>query len=195
MSAPAGVARRGFADPVLDAQRSFRAVLEAMARPGRLFTVAAPPEPPPPLCPAAAAMVLTLADADTPLWTDAGAQAEAWARFHCGCPVVPGPEAASFALATGAPPALSGLAPGTEEAPERGATLILQVALLEPGGGWRLTGPGIEREHRLRVAPLPPGFAAAWEANRACFPCGVDLILCAGDLVAALPRTVRIEEY
>jgi len=44
------------------------------------------------------------------------------------------------------------------------------------------------------VAGLPPGFLAEWEANRALFPRGVDVILCAGDHLAALPRTVRIEE-
>ncbi|HZF78124.1 MAG TPA: phosphonate C-P lyase system protein PhnH [Acetobacteraceae bacterium] len=50
------------------------------------------------------------------------------------------------------------------------------------------------REHRLLVGGLPPGFVAAWGANRARFPRGIDVILCAGDRVAALPRTVRIEE-
>ncbi len=187
-------ARRGFADPVPDAQRSFRAALEAMARPGRVLAVTAPPEPPPPLCPAAAAMLLTLVDAGTSLWTDAGAEAEAWARFHCGCQVTPQLGAAAFALATGAAPDLLLLDPGTEEEPARGATLILQVAALEPGHGLRLTGPGIEREHRLHIDPLPPGLVAAWEVGRARFPRGVDLILCAGDRLAALPRTVRIEE-
>jgi alpha-D-ribose 1-methylphosphonate 5-triphosphate synthase subunit PhnH len=187
-------ALRGFADPVLDAQASFRAVLEAMARPGRVLPVARPPEPPSPLCPAAAAVVLTLVDAETPLWTDAGPEAEGWARFHCGCPVVASAGEAAFVLALGTPPELAALRAGTEEEPESGATLILQVTSLEAGRGLRLSGPGIEREHRLLVGGLPPGFVAAWGANRARFPRGIDVILCAGDRVAALPRTVRIEE-
>jgi alpha-D-ribose 1-methylphosphonate 5-triphosphate synthase subunit PhnH len=33
-----------------------------------------------------------------------------------------------------------------------------------------------------------------WRRNHALFPRGVDLILCAGDKLTALPRTVAIEE-
>ncbi|TCZ55004.1 phosphonate C-P lyase system protein PhnH [Roseicella aquatilis] len=183
----------GFADPALDAQRCFRAVLEAMARPGRVQRIAAGPEAPPPLGPAAATVLLTLADADTPVWLDAGPQAAAWLRFHAGCPIVAAPGEAGFALACGAPPPLHDLAPGSEEEPQRSATLILQVAFLAEEGGWRLTGPGIEHEHRLRVDGAPPGFAADWAGNRALFPRGIDLILCAGDRLAALPRTTRLE--
>lgn len=89
-------------------------------------------------------------------------------------------------------PPLASLDAGTEEEPQRAATLILQVAGLSAGAGWRLTGPGIAAEHRLAVAGLPAGFAAAWAANGARFPRGVDLILCAGARLAALPRTTRI---
>ena len=184
----------GFADPVLDAQAAFRAVLEATSRPGRVLRAGAGLKPPAPLNQAAAAVLLALADADTPLWLDAGADAEAWLRFHCGAPVVAEAGAAAFVLATGTPPALAALDHGTEEEPQRGATLVVQVAALEEGQGWRLTGPGIEREHRLRVTGAPEGFLAAWAANRKAFPCGVDLVFCAGDRLAALPRTVMIAE-
>jgi alpha-D-ribose 1-methylphosphonate 5-triphosphate synthase subunit PhnH len=144
--------------------------------------------------PAAAAVLLALADAGTALWHDAGADADAWLRFHAGAPGAAHPAEAAFVLARGAPPALATLHPGTEEEPERGATLVVQVAALEEGAGWRLTGPGIEHEHRLRVDGLPPGFVAQWAASRALFPRGVDVILCAGDRIAALPRTVAIAE-
>jgi alpha-D-ribose 1-methylphosphonate 5-triphosphate synthase subunit PhnH len=180
----------GFADPVLDAQASFRAVLEAMSRPGRVELVVAPPELPPGISPAAAAVLLTLVDAATPLRLSAGAEAEAWVRFHCGCPLVR--DGAAFVLDAGA--TLASLDPGTEEEPERGATLILEVARLETGSGWRLKGPGIEHAHRLRVEGAPPGFVADWAANRARFPRGVDVILCAGTRIAALPRSVAIAE-
>ncbi|WP_198368951.1 phosphonate C-P lyase system protein PhnH [Roseomonas rosulenta] len=184
----------GFADPVLDAQACFRAVLEAMSRPGRVVTAGAALRPPAPLMPAAAAVLLTLADADTPLWSDAGADAEAWLRFHCGAPFAAAPGDAAFVLVTGAPPTLETLQAGTEEKPQHGATLVLQVAGLEPGRGWRLTGPGIEHEHRLAVAGAPDGFIGAWAANHARFPRGVDVVLCAADRLAALPRSVAIAE-
>ncbi|MCA3414980.1 MAG: phosphonate C-P lyase system protein PhnH, partial [Roseomonas sp.] len=45
----------GFADPVLDAQASFRAILEAMSRPGRIQRIEARITPPAPLCSAAGA--------------------------------------------------------------------------------------------------------------------------------------------
>jgi alpha-D-ribose 1-methylphosphonate 5-triphosphate synthase subunit PhnH len=184
----------GFADPVLDAQAAFRAVLEAMSRPGRVVAAGSALRPPAPLMPAAAAVLLALADADTPLWSDAGEEAQAWLRFHCGAPFVAAAPEAAFALASGAPPALEALAAGSDEKPQHGATLVLQVAALDPGSGWRLTGPGIAHEHRLSVGGAPAGFVAAWAANRARFPRGVDVVLCAGDRLAALPRTVAIEE-
>jgi alpha-D-ribose 1-methylphosphonate 5-triphosphate synthase subunit PhnH len=180
----------GFADPVLDAQAAFRAVLEAMSRPGRVQAILPPPELPSGLSPAAAAMLLTLVDAATPLRLAAGAEAEAWVRFHCGCPLLR--DGAAFVLDPAA--SLLDLDAGTDEEPERGATLILDVAALEEGAGWRLTGPGIQHEHRLRVIGAPPGFVADWARNRARFPRGVDAILCAGTRIAALPRSVRIEE-
>jgi alpha-D-ribose 1-methylphosphonate 5-triphosphate synthase subunit PhnH len=183
----------GFAEPVLDAQRCFRAVLDAMARPGRVQHLAGLPAPPAPLGAAAAAVLLTLVDTDTPVWLDAGAAAEAWLRFHAGAPIVPAPADAAFLLASDPPPALRDLAQGTEEEPHRSATLIVQVAALEEGEGWRLTGPGIEHAHRLRVIGLPGDFAAAWQANHALFPRGVDLVFCAGDRLAALPRTTALE--
>ncbi|MDN3565491.1 phosphonate C-P lyase system protein PhnH [Paeniroseomonas aquatica] len=184
----------GFAAPVPAAQSCFRALLEAMSRPGLIQTLTALPEAPAPLAPAAAAAILTLADADTPVWTDAGPAAEAWLRFHAGCPLVADPAAASFLLATASPPDLALPDAGTEEEPHRSATLVLQVAALEAGAGWTLSGPGIETTHRLHAAGLPAGFAAAWAANAARFPRGVDLVLCAGDSLAALPRTTRLEE-
>ncbi|MBP0495368.1 phosphonate C-P lyase system protein PhnH [Roseomonas indoligenes] len=184
----------GFADPVVDAQSTFRAVLEAMARPGRVQRLPAPPAPPAPLSPAAGAVLLALADGETPLWLDAGADASEWARFHAGCPVAADAGGAEFVLAVGTPPALSALEAGTDEDPHRSATLILQVAALEEGTGWRLTGPGIEHEHRLHVTGAPDGFLAQWAANRALSPRGVDVILCAGDRVAALPRGTSIKE-
>ena len=78
-------------------------------------------------------MLLTLVDADTPVWLDAGADAAAWLAFHAGCPLVVSPGDAAFVLACGAPPLLGSLALGTDEEPHRSATLVLQVAALEAG--------------------------------------------------------------
>jgi len=187
----------GFADPVLDAQACFRAVLDAMAHPGRIV-VADAPDPPTPLDPATAAVLLTLVDAETPLWLDdALAPAGSWIGFHCGAALVARDKAA-FGLAMGGPePAgttLAGFRTGTDDAPEDGATVILQVAALGRGRALRLSGPGLAAPAVLRVDGLAAGFVAEWAANHAGFPRGVDLILCAGRHLAALPRSVRVEE-
>jgi alpha-D-ribose 1-methylphosphonate 5-triphosphate synthase subunit PhnH len=184
----------GFANPVLDAQASFRAILEAMSRPGRIQRIDARISPPAPVYSAAGAALLSLSDADTPLWLDAGDTVAEWLRFHCGAPITSDISAARFVLACGAAPSLAALDIGTDEDPQLGATLILQVAGLVAGDGWRLTGPGIQHEHRLRVLGAPAGFVAAWARNQALFPRGVDVLLCAGDSIAALPRSVAITE-
>ncbi len=185
--------RPAFQDPVFGAQESFAALMNAMARPGRIQRCAALPDLPPGLEPAAAAALLTLADAETPLWTDATGEAREWIAFHTGAPFAE-LGAAQFALALGAMPKLALLNPGSDETPQESATLILQLAALDDSTGWRLTGPGIEHEHRLAATGLPDDFATQWAANRAQFPRGLDLILCAGSRLAALPRTTRLAE-
>ena len=182
----------GFADPERAAQRVFRVVLDAMARPGSIGRVAGPPALPPGLRPAAAAILLTLADADTPVWTDAGDAATAWLAFHTGCACVTEPDGAFFAHAHRAPPPLPLLRQGSAAAPQLSATLILEVASLRAGGGWRLAGPGIDGEARLAVDGLPARFLAELAENAARYPSGVDVLLCAGDRIAALPRTTRV---
>ena len=188
----------GFADPVRDSQATFRAVLDAMARPGRIVTPPLPVGtlPAAGLGPATAAVALTLCDFETPVWLDPALSAAApWLRFHCGAPVIEDPGKAAFAFAQGpeALPALDRFDLGSEEYPDRSTTLILEVAGLEAEGGLRLTGPGIEDESRLAVAGLAAGWWQARAALGILFPLGLDLILVAGDRLAALPRTTRVE--
>jgi alpha-D-ribose 1-methylphosphonate 5-triphosphate synthase subunit PhnH len=183
-----------FNDTVFGAQEAFRALMDAMARPGRIQRCDVLPDLPEALSPAAAAALLALTDAETPVWTDATGEAREWIAFHTGAPLVADVAKAQFLLATGTMPKLSTLDAGTDETPQDSATLILQLGALAEGTGWRLTGPGIEHEHRLDAAGLPADFTAQWKANRKGFPCGVDLILCAGARLAALPRSTRIEE-
>jgi alpha-D-ribose 1-methylphosphonate 5-triphosphate synthase subunit PhnH len=186
--------RPGFADPVQGAQACFRAVLDAMARPGTLGTAGAELAPPAPLTPATAAVLLTLLDYDTKLWLDpAATAASAWIDFHCGAPRVASPDACDFAAALSLP-VLDVLPAGSHDAPESGATLVLQVAALGRGQAYRLAGPGLRAPRLLAVDGLPPGFVAQWQASHARFPRGVDIVLCAGTMLAALPRSVTLQE-
>jgi alpha-D-ribose 1-methylphosphonate 5-triphosphate synthase subunit PhnH len=182
--------RPGFADPVRDAQSVFRAVLGAMSRPGRLFRAGELLTPPAPLAPATAAVLLTLVDAETPvqLAPDLAAAAE-WVAFHCGAAVTE--TSSPFIVATAMPP-LDTLDGGTDEAPQNSATLIVQIAALGEGTAYLLSGPGLKAPAILRASGLPDDFVSAWAANHALFPRGVDLILCAGDTLTALPRTATV---
>jgi alpha-D-ribose 1-methylphosphonate 5-triphosphate synthase subunit PhnH len=188
----------GLAAPTLDSQRTFRSVLEAISRPGWIVDVPAVLQAPPPLHPATAAVCLTLLDYDTPLWLDdASARPDVveWLKFYCSMPLVAEPGAAQFALVADAArmPGLEAFDAGTAEHPERSATLIVQVQALIGGTGRRLAGPGIAGEVRLDVAGVPTLFWAWASDNHARFPRGVDVFLSAGRVIAALPRSTRVE--
>jgi alpha-D-ribose 1-methylphosphonate 5-triphosphate synthase subunit PhnH len=189
----------GFADPVLDSQQTFRVLLDAMAHPGRVVEVPGAETAPEPLHPATAAVCLTLADFETPLWLDAGAttlEALAYLRFHCGCRLVDAPEQGRFALISepGGMPPLTAFDLGSDEFPERSATLLVQVETLVAGRGRRLTGPGIRTEARLEARGLPEAFWRDFRRNHALFPRGVDVLLTAGRQLAALLRTTAVED-
>jgi alpha-D-ribose 1-methylphosphonate 5-triphosphate synthase subunit PhnH len=116
-------------------------------------------------------------------------------RFHCGCRIVEEPGQARFAVVVDAMamPALDRFDAGTDEYPDRSATVIVQTRALTAGAGRRLTGPGIESEAWLDADGLAAGFWPDLRANRDRFPRGVDVLLTAGASVAALPRTTRVE--
>lgn len=184
----------GFADPVLESQAAFRAVLEAMARPGTVRAAGAGLTPPAPLGPAAAAVLLTLVDGETKLFLAPDfAPARDWIGFHCGAVSVAMPGAAAFVLAD-ALPDLAALDAGSDESPDASATIILQVAALGSGRTLVLSGPGLREAASLEVSGLPEDFPALWAANHALYPRGIDLILCCGTMLAALPRSVHVKD-
>ena len=184
-----------FPEPVLDSQRTFRAVLEAMSHPGMVVSLPPFGSPPPGLAAAAVATVLTLVDFDTPLWLDPAASSAAdFFRFHCNCRVAEAPEDASFALIADPSqmPRLSAFRAGSDEFPDRSATLVLQVdAFAEQGRRFR--GPGIRNAIAFSARPLPADFDQQWRDNMALYPRGVDLIMASDRAVAALPRSSQME--
>jgi alpha-D-ribose 1-methylphosphonate 5-triphosphate synthase subunit PhnH len=186
---------RGFNAPVLAAQRVFRTLLTALSEPGRVLPLAPCCTPPEPLDPAAAALVLALADGDTPLWLDPTLPGAAdFLRFHTGAPIVTAPGDALLLVAREASrPPLVALEAGTAEYPDRSATLILAVSALGEGEGWRLSGPGIPGTRRCAVAGINARFAGEWQANHGRFPLGVDVVFTARDRVVGLPRSTRLD--
>jgi alpha-D-ribose 1-methylphosphonate 5-triphosphate synthase subunit PhnH len=189
----------GFRNPVFDSQATFRAVMRAMSRPGRIERAASAVDPPPPLCTAAAAACLTLADFETPIWLAGSLRASPVADFlklHCGAPIVSASNVAAFAVVDlrADALALSDFAQGTPEYPDRGATVILLCDTIGDEDGLSISGPGLRGQCRIGAAPLPADFVGQWRRNRDAFPLGVDLILAAGASLCCLPRSARILE-
>ena len=195
--------KAGFADPVTSAQDVFRQILEALSRPGRIGRLSSDLEAPDPLDLATAAICLSLVDVDTPLWIAPeirSPEAEAFLKFHCGCPIIQNAAEAQFAIVLGDRlPELGAFNRGDPAYPETSTTVIVQVARLDENPTdasqqtLRLSGPGIEAEHVFSVSGLRK-FTDEWRDNCALFPCGVDLVLTAGDKIVGLPRTVAITE-
>lgn len=187
----------GFAEPVAAAQNCFRAILDAMARPGQIVRMPSllAGSPPAPLGVAAAGVMLTLCDADTPVWfDDQSAPAADYLTYHCGAPLAAGAGQARFAF-IGDParlPRLECFDLGTDEYPERSATLVIEVAGLANDGPVVLSGPGIRDQLCLAVSGLPERFWAERRELDELFPRGLDVVFTAGDRIAALPRSTRI---
>jgi alpha-D-ribose 1-methylphosphonate 5-triphosphate synthase subunit PhnH len=191
----AAMGEQGFLTPVFDAQRVFRALLTALSEPGRILAIPALCAPPQPLDPAAAALVLALCDADTPVWLAPPlGSAGDFIRFETAAPIVADPQEAQFVVSDLAHrPPLTTLKQGTPEYPDRASTLLLAVPALEENSGWRLSGPGIPDRRRLSVHGTGADFVAERQAQESRFPLGVDLVFVARDRLAALPRSTRLE--
>jgi alpha-D-ribose 1-methylphosphonate 5-triphosphate synthase subunit PhnH len=188
----------GFGDSVLGAQSVFRALMDALSRPGVPQTLGKLVVPPAPLSADLGAVALTMCDHDATLWLDPvlaiSPAVSAWLQFHAGVPLVTDPAAAQFALVSDPAllPPLASFAQGTDEYPDRSTTIVVA------GSGelrqYRLVGPGI-KDHLVTELALPGGdFLAQWAENRARFPRGIDLLLVGDGRVTGLPRTTRISE-
>lgn len=187
----------GFADPVFHAQGVFKAMMDGMARPGTLQTVAPDAAPPAPLGTAAGAIALTLCDHDTPVWLSSAITKSAvpgWLAFHTGAPVTTDKADARFAFAESglAISSFSLFAAGTQEYPDRSTTIVIELPSLDGGPRLALMGPGIKTVTEISPAGLPDTFLRLWNENRAVFPRGIDVILTSGSRFLCLPRTTKI---
>ncbi|PXY35928.1 phosphonate C-P lyase system protein PhnH [Prauserella flavalba] len=174
------------------AQRTFRAMLDAIACPGRVTRL---PQEPLEKVPAALLPVLALADlgtgvhvlSDDPRWADVTAVATN---------AVPAPLARARLVAALRPVTaaeLRTLHRGSAAAPEDAALAALAVPDVIGGEqAMRLTGPGVPGEVVIAPAGLPEGFAPARGPGD--FPAGIDLLLVAPDgRLLGLPRSTHLE--
>ena len=187
----------GFADQTRDSQKAFRAILDALAHPTRVYPLAGPSEPPVILGPGLAAVALTVLDEECSVWLggELGEDAEvaAWLAFHTGVRVVTDPAEADFIFTEpAAQPPYAMLRNGSEEAPHHSATVVLDIRGLNGCLRFRAHGPGIDGATDLDAVWADGGFGTEWDRNSANFPRGVDLLIVGEDTIAALPRTTRL---
>ena len=190
----------GFADPVLQSQTAFRAIMDALANPGTVQKLVAPGAITSSIPTELASTLLTLSDHDTSIWLDDRLRADSavleFVNFHTGAPVVREPGRAVFAFADGAEhlPPFDQFSLGTQQYPDRSTTIVLAVPALSGGAELITRGPGIKDHGHISPAGLPGDFLAQWAANRELFPRGIDLLLVADGAVMGLPRSTRIAE-
>jgi alpha-D-ribose 1-methylphosphonate 5-triphosphate synthase subunit PhnH len=186
----------GFADPVMQSQTAFRAIMDGLANPGTVQKLALGLTPPAPLSPELAAVALTLCDHDTPVWLDKGLRTDAvlgWLRFHTSAPITTERAEAKFAFSSDSV-TLAAFDQGSDPYPDRSTTIILAIQATSGGQNLTLSGPGIDGLVTASPQGLPDDFLAQWAQNGAQFPRGVDLLLVAGSHLIGLPRTTRIKE-
>ena len=186
---------QGFAAPVDEAQAAFRAILDALANPGTMHPIQGPQSAPPQLVPEAAAVLLTLADYETPLWLSPGfdhRDVREYARFHTGAPLADQPSDASFLFVASASelPSLDQLNIGEEAYPDRSSTVVIAVDGFDASHA--LTGPGIADSIRFGATGLNHEFWMLARDNHALYPLGVDFLFIGAGEIAGLPRSTRV---
>ena len=179
-----------------DSQQVFRAVLEALARPGT--SMALPAGPLRTLAPAVVP-VFALADLGTGVCVLEHA-GDRWADIvttATSAPLWPAELARLVAAVRPVTEAeIRDFARGTAVAPGTAALVSLTVPDIHGGPrGWRMSGPGIRGETTLSPLGLAPGFVAARADAVAGYPAGIDVLLVTRDgRVVGVPRTTTITE-
>src|SRR5476649_1652777 len=190
----------GFADTVHDSQGVFRALLDALSRPGKIVSIDA-------VLPslndegahvplAAYAALLALADYSTPVLLQHEHRALSDAlRFHTGAPLTHDHAQAVFAYLHDAEsmPPLDVFSLGDHEAPENAAMLFIRVDSLTDGTPMAWRGPGIRDSHVVHLSGVPDSFWHERALLASQFPCGIDCYFVHGGSVVGLPRTTRVE--
>lgn len=201
-------------------QRGFRALLDAMARPGELCDlgglapdVASEAERMG-LMPTTVSLLDVLLDGQTSFCVvgDEGDRAsrEVSLRTHAH---IRASEEAAFCIVPrdaekdAVTSAIAALTPGTLISPQLGATVVVECGALigtdregkragsasgaAPRGLWELSGPGVNGTSRLECDRADVIDAAIARADE--FPCGIDLVLIDGaGHLAAIPRSSKV---
>lgn len=169
-------------------QLNYRVLLDAMARPGRVYGLHGTDQ----THSAALATLATLLDGEVSLSDPMTLLRDTdWPMLQANSAA---PDVADYVLCAGQPSPDFEPKLGSLPSPEMSATLVLVVDSLD-GGDLHLTlrGPGIQGELELRTAGLNPDWIDRREDWVDAFPLGVDLVLTDATRVTALPRTTKLE--
>jgi len=193
-----GFALSGFQNPTFEGTDVFRKVLKAMSRPGEIQDMKATCGTPLSLNASCAAILLALADMETNIWLSPevdSPQAREFLSFHTGCRIVENAQLSNFAVLNSETDLgiLKNIPLGTQEYPDRSATLIIVVEDMKEGNGLTLSGPGIEEKNYIDFSGISNEFWNWFENNSKKFPLGIDAIFASNDQVAAVPRTTSVE--
>lgn len=173
-------------DPVHDARRIFRVLVDAQCAPGTRVDLPGVDTP----IDSWTAVPTTLLDEATPAALVPFDPVTEQHLVELGVPVTE-PADADFVLArSDGTEAVRSARIGTALNPETGATVLLTAGT---GSTWALTGPGLPDTH-TRLLPIAPATMAA--RNRACadYPTGIDLLIVGAGAVWAVPRSTRAAE-
>lgn len=169
-------------------QRNYRALLEAMSRPGRVQPLMGLGDGQQ----AVLAALATLLDGTVTCCDPDGLLQDAdWPLLQAAPTVA---EQADFIVCDGRH--ITSFQPklGVLPSPERSATLLLRVDSLGVGDRhWRLSGPGVGGENECRLGGLHEDWPSLREDWVCGFPLGVDILLLDDCQVMGLPRSTRLE--
>jgi alpha-D-ribose 1-methylphosphonate 5-triphosphate synthase subunit PhnH len=178
-------------DPIWQAetqQQNYRALLEAMSRPGSRQALHGVNES----SSASLAVLAALIDGSVSLSDPQGLLKNSERTLLQTA--LTEPEQADYLLCCGQQSPSFEPKLGTLPSPETSATLVVEISSVSDGElRFKLSGPGIQAQRECAVAGLNPDWLARREEWVCGFPLGVDLILVDKDQVVALPRTTRVE--
>ena len=174
-------------DPVHGTRRTFRALLDAMSRPGTVESVSDPADH---------AVVATLVDHEVAVATDDEGLRDALAsQGRLDAASVPEADIVHVRDRDGF--AVGECKRGSLVEPSDGATVVYRVDDLVAGATADLTtvtlsGPGVDGTAVLSVS-LPDSALSALSAAQSDYPRGIDAVFAAEDRLAAIPRSVTME--
>lgn len=187
----------GFTDPVTDSRETYKAVLNAITRPGLVQTIGARLHAPDGINPATAAVCLAFLDSSTPIWVngDTDSKTKRWLELICGAPVIKAPGKAALALinATGIMPSPDIFYSPYQRRRVMPTTMVIQVGSLNNDGNWVLSGPEIKYKQNLTADGLTPEFLQIRNKMSSLFPNGIDMLLTSGRKLAAINRAISIK--